>query len=599
MLQRTYWPTATKIVVGSMLGLLALWLLVVFRAMIGPTAVAGLVVFILNIPVKRLQNRDLPRGLAVVIVYALLVGFLALLWLSLGPWLQTFLGDIQQDLDQLLRSLNQSTQPFLQDVNLPFLGPLDLGATDLFAQFNQQIRTTVFNGLGSLTSYLGGLTSGLLSVIYVFVLSFWMLKDWNRLKAVLANAIPEPYLTEAQELVKELNRIWSAFLRGQVLLGLVVGGTVFLIMAIVGLPNARALAIIAGVMEFLPIVGPIISGVIGVSVALLSGSHWLPIANWWFAGLVALLYIVIGQVESVYFIPRFIGRRVHLHPAVTFAVIILGALEFGVIGVLLAAPTFASSVVLVRYIWYKLWDRPGVPRITEEAETPRLDWSPLKGDQIGAIVFTLDGTLTCINERLTRRVNRVLGWFFRGQLWPTARRRQALLHWQGDLEGLCARLYNLLLRLKVDDARLQRHLHPWMGLAAPVDLQLRDEVLGVLNWLRQRRYQLGLITIRSRNVLDTHLRAAGLPLELFDIIVTREDVPRLPPQRDTVRQALRKADCPAQQLLLVGSSDVNLRPGRTEEMHTVAVQREMSSPRSLQEQHLTVASLAELQERLR
>ena len=310
----SYWPTAAKITVGALLGLLGVGSLVVFREMIAPTVVAGLVVFILNIPINRLENRDLPRGLAVVIVYVLLIGLLALLWLVLGPGLQDLVLNIQEDLEELVRSLDQSALPFLQDFTLPVIGQVEFAEFDLFGQFNEELRTVVINGLSSLTSYVGGLTSGLLSIIYVLVLSFWTLKDWNRLKSSLANAIPEPYLTEAKVLMEELNRIWSAFLRGQVLLGLVVGSTVFVVMLIVGLPNARALAVIAGTMEILPIVGPIISGIIGVSVALISGSYWLPISNLWFAGLVALLYVVIGQVESVYFIPRFIGRRVHLHP---------------------------------------------------------------------------------------------------------------------------------------------------------------------------------------------------------------------------------------------------------------------------------------------
>ena len=598
MVPGSYWPTAAKITVGACLGLLALGSLVVFREMIAPTVVAGLVVFILNIPINRLENRDLPRGLAVVIVYVLLIGLLALLWLVLGPGLQDFLFNIQKDLEELVSSLDQSSLPFLQNLSLPVIGKVELADVDLFSQFNEELRTIVINGLSSFTSYVGGLTSGLLSIIYVLVLSFWTLKDWNRLKSALANFIPEPYLTEVKELIKELNRIWSAFLRGQVLLGLVVGCTVFIVMLIVGLPNARALAVIAGVMEFLPIVGPIISGIIGVSVAVISGSTWLPISNLWFAGLVALLYVVIGQVESVYFIPRFIGRRVHLHPAVTFAVIILAALEFGVIGVLLAAPTFASIVLVVRYVWNKLWDRPGVPRITEEPADPNIAWRRLHEDKVEVVVFMLDGALTCFNERFMRRWLGLLNWFLRGQRWPQESRQRAVWQLLGGLEGFAARLYNLLLRLRMDDRRLQGLLHPWLCLAAPVDLQLREDTVTVLQGLRLKEYQLGLITIRSQNVLQSQLRTAGLPTDVFDVVVTREDLRRLPPQRDAVRQTLQQFDCPADHILLVGCSEVNLRPGRLENMKTAAVVQETRGAAGLQVENLLLQNLSELVEKL-
>ena len=594
----SYWPTAAKITVGALLGLLGVGSLVVFREMIAPTVVAGLVVFILNIPINRLENRDLPRGLAVVIVYVLLIGLLALLWLVLGPGLQDLVLNIQEDLEELVRSLDQSALPFLQDFTLPVIGRVEFAEFDLFGQFNEELRTVVINGLSSLTSYVGGLTSGLLSIIYVLVLSFWTLKDWNRLKSSLANAIPEPYLTEAKVLMEELNRIWSAFLRGQVLLGLVVGSTVFVVMLIVGLPNARALAVIAGTMEILPIVGPIISGIIGVSVALISGSYWLPISNLWFAGLVALLYVVIGQVESVYFIPRFIGRRVHLHPAVTFAVIILAALEFGVIGVLLAAPTFASIVLVVRYIWNKLWDGQGVPRITEEPADPNIAWRRLHETKVEAVVFMLDGPLTCFNERFMRRLLGLLNWFLRGQRWSQESRHGAIWQLLGGLEGFVSRLYNLLLRLHMDDGQLQRMLHPWLGLAAPVDLQLRENTVTVLQWLQRKEYQLGLITIRSRNVLQSQLSTAGLPADFFDVVVTREDLRRLPPQRDAVRQVLQRLDCPANHVLLVGCSEVNLRPGRLENMNTAAVVRETHSLAGLQVENLLLQNLSELVDKL-
>ena len=598
MLTGTHWPPAVKITVGSILGLLAIGLLIVFRAMIAPTVVACLVVFILNIPVEGLERRDLPRSIAAVIVYVLLIGLVALLWLVLGPWIQRFLVELQSDLDALLRSINTSTVPWMESISLPLVGDVEFLSGDLITRFNQEIQTVIVNGLGSLTTYLGNLTSGLLSIIYVIVLSFWMLKDWNRLKAVFARAIPDPWRSEAIELASELDRIWMAFLRGQVLLGLVVGCTVFMALVIVGVPNARALAVIAGVLEFLPIVGPIASGVVGVTVALISGSNWLDMPHLWFAALVAGLYIVIGQVESIYFIPRFIGRRVHLHPAVTFTVIIFGALQFGVIGVLLAAPTFASSVLIVRYIWNKLWDRPGVPRITEDAEDPTLEWEALRANDIKAVLFTLDGTLTRFSTRLADRFLTPLGWILGGERWPTWRRREVLLHMQGDLAGFVARLYNLLIRLRVNDRRLQKILHPTLGLTAATNLQLHEDVLPALNRLQEEGLRLGLITIRPRSALETQLREAGLPLDVFDVVVTREQMSKLPPQRDGVRHALLGLELEPERIVLVSCLDVFLAPARTLGLSTVGVQREISSVRNLRQELRLLRTMTELPIRL-
>jgi predicted PurR-regulated permease PerM len=87
-----------------------------------------------------------------------------------------------------------------------------------------------------------------------------------------------------------------------------------------------------------------ISGFVAFMLALFQGSTWMPVGNVFFAILVGIVYSIIGQVESVYFIPRLVGGRVKLHPAVTFVGIIAGALTFGVLGILLA-PVIAAHVL--------------------------------------------------------------------------------------------------------------------------------------------------------------------------------------------------------------------------------------------------------------
>ena len=121
------------------------------------------------------------------------------------------------------------------------------------------------------------------------------------------------------------------------------------------------MAVIAGLLEFLPSIGHGIWLVTASLLALFLGSTWMPIPNWAFALLIIGLHIFFQQFDLNYLIPRIIGSRVHLHPLVVILGIVTGALLAGVLGILLAAPTIASARVLGRYIYSNLVDKDPFP----------------------------------------------------------------------------------------------------------------------------------------------------------------------------------------------------------------------------------------------
>lgn len=145
------------------------------------------------------------------------------------------------------------------------------------------------------------------------------------------------------------------------------------------------------VLEFLPSLGHAIWLTIAVPIALFRGSLWLPIPNFWFAVLVLLIHIVLEQVDINFFIPRFVGRRVHLHPLVVIVGIVIGGLLAGVLGVFLAAPIISSLRVLVRYVYCKLLDLPPWPQQPEGE--PRME-------------ISAPGWLQAVRSRVEERVRR-------------------------------------------------------------------------------------------------------------------------------------------------------------------------------------------------
>jgi predicted PurR-regulated permease PerM len=233
--------------------------------------------------------------------------------------------------------------------------------------------------------------SSLIWVVFIIVVSFYLVKDSSALFAWLARLTPSGYRQDFIRLRSEINLIWSAFLRGQLTLALVVAliftGAGFAI----GLPYALAMGVLAGLLEFLPSLGHGIWMIIAILLALFAGSTWLPIPNWAFALIIGGLHIFFQQFDLNYLIPRIIGRRVQLPPLVVILGIVTGALIAGVLGVVLAAPTIASARVLGRYIYANLldWD-PFPDAIAQPLPPPNPRWWKKADHEKGGITAKVE-----------------------------------------------------------------------------------------------------------------------------------------------------------------------------------------------------------------
>ncbi len=548
------WSTTTKIVVSASLGLLAVLLLYAFRVMIQPTIIALLLTFVLYQPVSWVQQRTgWSRATSIVAVYLLVILLLIIAPIIFVPRVVSSVESLLILLETMVADLEEAGTG-----TLPAIFGFDLNVNIILQQFGAVIQNVLSQaGTGAL-GLAATLTTGVLTTIYVLVLGFWLLKDVIKLQRMVMNALPTEYRDDVQRLTQELGEIWMAFLRGQLVLGLVVGFITWIIMSIVGLPNAAGLALLAGVLEFLPTVGPGISGAVGTLVALLQGSTWLPLGRLPFAIIVLILYVLITQVESVYLIPRLVGRRVRLHPAVTFTGIISAALVFGVLGILLITPTIASVRALLGYVFRKLRDLEPFESSQQqnEIQIPGL----IGGHWIEGVVFDLDGTLTYLDwslaSDLAKRFDRL------ERIWPHDKREQFFRRFMAWMEGPSLAAVSLLtwLRLHDDARRLTSRLQRLRAFPPPASQKLREGVPDLLLELRQQ-YKVALLTNRSKQELDTFLQGAELPENLFDAIVTRDDLRKPSPNSEGLISVLEVLNLPADACLVVGDTELHLRVG--------------------------------------
>ncbi len=580
------WSNLTKILVAATLAVSAIVLLITFRVLIAPTVVAFLLAFILSYPVNWIQrSTGWARGLAVSVIYVALLIVATVVPILVIPRLADLLTALQATLEELIASLQGiSGGPFLP------LGPFRL-SLDLMLQETGNVLSNVL-ATGNPMSIARGVTNSIISVIYVLVLNFWILKDIYKLQRLLMDQIPVDYQEDARRLGQELGQVWHAFLRGQLTLALAMGVITWIPLLIIGMPNAGGLAVLAAVMEFLPSIGPGISGAIGTIFALLQGSSWMPVNNLTFAIVVLIIYIITAQVENIYLIPRLVGGQVKLHPAVAFVGIIAGTLVFGLLGVLLAMPIMASARVILRYLYRRLFDlEPFEPRSITQAgiRIPGL----IAGRKIEAIIFDLDGTLTGLDWALVAWAERPVSWLDR-TLPPNVRgriMRRAMVGVEGVVNFLVS--------------QMRRYKHrEWVNRALPLLDRLRgypaspylEPLPGVVDMICQLapQYRLVLVSTRDETAIRHFFRNAGLSPTTFALILGRNDVRNLLPHSEALVSAASQLMLEPNQMLMVSDTDSNLRAARAAEMATVGVLCGLGEERDLLESDLVLATTAEL-----
>jgi HAD superfamily hydrolase (TIGR01549 family) len=545
----TAWSPTTKrlIIVGLVIVLLLV--LYVFRALLPPIAIALVLAYILK-PLADLVERrtKMPRTLSVIIVFIVLLLIVSLIPATVLPYAVdrfTRLNlDFQKLTDDLLTFLSQPISVLGYSISLQdMVGDLQGALQDLLRPFATQTVTVLF-----------GVASSLLWLLSILVISFYLVKDAGRLRSFLDRLAPPGHIEELRRLREEINHVWKAFFRGQLLLGIIIGVVVWLAMIAVGLPNAGLMGLLAGLLEVIPTFGPVLATIPALLVAFFLGSTYLPLSNFWFAVLVLGVYTLIQQLENAYLVPRIMGRRLQLHPVVVFIGVLAGGLLFGALGVLLAAPIIGTLRVALSYTYAKLLDEdPYPPEFVEAGE--------IYPGEIDAILFDLDGTLIETDdqavEALTRRLQ-PLRRFLPGRDPAKAARRILI-----SCEGPANSILTFLDRIGLDDDVLDLgdRLRQMRGLSTPLNFRPQDGVVEMLQDLSQR-YHLAIVTTRSRLHAELFVSQQKLA-DVIQVIVGREDTWRIKPHPSPVQHAAELLSVPVERCLMVGDTTADIWAARS------------------------------------
>lgn len=345
------WTPGTKRAVLIACTILIGWAIWRFSMVLAPFVIAVIIAYLLN-PIVNWLNRYTPlkRGWAAAIVYLVFLFILALIPTLGTPFIVQQVRQLDFDVQTLAEQLSSAMDHQFR------VGDLNVNTSSLIEPVTVSL-SQVFSPLASWTANLAvGIAGGFIWAVFILAVGFYLLLDANRIRAWVDSWIPPPYLEEFHQLQHEIDGVWKAYFVGQVTLALLIATITGVVTALFGIRSALILALVAGLLEWVPNWGYFISGLIGMTFAYFQGSTYLTLPPWVFALLIGLFYLVLAQFDMNFLAPRIIGYRLQLPPVVIIIGIIAGASVGGALGLLLAAPTIATLRVLGSYIYRRLLD---------------------------------------------------------------------------------------------------------------------------------------------------------------------------------------------------------------------------------------------------
>ena len=332
---------------AALVGLLVLGgALYLLAPILTPFVVALLIGYLFNPLVTRLAARTgRSRTLATVVIFLLVMLGLAALILILIPLAIAQFERLTLAMPQILGWFDEQVRPWLEDLAGDTLPPLDAGALQgLVAEHWREAGGLAGGVLQWIGSSTGALALGVLNVVLIPVVSFYLLRDWTRLLGGLRDLLPQAWRPPVLTFAAESDETLGAFLRGQLLVMLALGLFYAVTLTVAGVEMGLAIGLIAGVVSFIPYVGVIVGVLLASAAALVQGDGWTLL-------LIVLAIFAVAQVlESMVLTPWLVGDRTGLHPVAVIFAVLAGGQLFGFFGVLLALPVAAILAVGVRHL---------------------------------------------------------------------------------------------------------------------------------------------------------------------------------------------------------------------------------------------------------
>ncbi|SEN34252.1 Predicted PurR-regulated permease PerM [Mesobacillus persicus] len=305
-----------------------------------PIIISGFLYFLLNPLVNLLVKWKIPRVLSIILLYIAIIGLVVLAIGNLVPVITRQVMELVNDIPGYARDAQRFFNNFANTEQYRWLMTQQYVTQEEIIQRVTEYANTLPDRItNGITNIFGLLANIAITIVTVPLLLFFMFKDGHKLKDAIAKFIPVSYRSQGVETLEGTAKTLSAYIQGQITVALFVGTLSFIGFLIVGLEYALVMALIVAVTNIIPYVGPIIGGAPAVIVALFDSPTK--------AFLVLVVIVIAQQLEGNLLSPLILGKSLDTHPATIVILLLVAGNLAGLLGMVLAVPTYAVAKTIV------------------------------------------------------------------------------------------------------------------------------------------------------------------------------------------------------------------------------------------------------------
>lgn len=289
---------------------------------------------------RKLKWSRTSASLAAIVLGILLLTFL--MTVLLPPIVAQLVASFQS-LPEAVHTIGSALQPWLMrlQVRYPAAYSSVLERITLYLSDSSRFSEPVFEWLTGSLRRAVDLGANLLNAILIPLFTFYILTDYAGMREWLESVVPARFRGDLMRLLERIERVTSAFVRGQLLVALILSLLYVVGFFLVRVPLALSLGIVAGFGYLIPYIGTWVAVVLTLVITLLTHPSWLAVFG------IAAVYLAIQLLEGFVLTPRLLGGRLRLHPMLVIVGLIVGGKQFGIIGVVLAMPVLAIIKVII------------------------------------------------------------------------------------------------------------------------------------------------------------------------------------------------------------------------------------------------------------
>lgn len=321
----------------------AVFFLYQVRRVFTPFILAALLAYLLKPAVLQLEKKGLIRPFAIILMYLLVLALLLPVIFFVFPRLINELNDFIVRLPLFTAEVEGLFQSFYQRYNQV---KIPAGIRHLIDESIVNIGLAFQQGARRIAQSLVDLFAGVVSFLLAPILAYYLLRDSEHIGRSASRLLPLQLKENFLGLWVEIDQVLTNFIRGHLLVSLIVGFMTGVGLFLIGSEYAIILGVIVGLADLIPYFGPIIGAVPVIALSLLQSKQVTFYA--------LIIMIVIQQIENSYLSPRILGECVALHPLIIVFALLVGGELWGVVGLLLAVPITAIGRILISFIWARL-----------------------------------------------------------------------------------------------------------------------------------------------------------------------------------------------------------------------------------------------------